>query len=441
MPMPPQLPGPIRGTGESDALRGPTQAAGRPRAGLAICLSGGGFRASIFHAGALRRLNELGLLSSADSISCVSGGSIIGGYLAYALVNGLQAVDGKYQDFDHVLDEFLPFISRDIRTLPALSRIKFWQSPGKAPRAIERYYEKLVGKTPLTALPERPKFIFCATDLFFATSWVCQRSRIGDYACGYVKPPPPEWTIAKAIALSSCFPPVFDPAWPNLRADQFVAMTDPDGNKRELSPEESDRLREARSKLTLTDGGVYDNLGLEPVWKRHATVLVSDGGKPLQQKYVPPGLRLMRYGEVIQNQVLALRKRWLIDIYRRAKIDPAADVFTGAYWGIMSATANYRANAGYGYSKGLAARIADMRTDLNAFSPNEVAVLDKHGYELADIAVKTHAPELIRFKDAPLKPRYASAKLSDELLVQRALDWSGSRIKSFFTSSSNSLLR
>ena len=28
--------------------------------------------------------------------------------------------------------------------------------------------------------------------------------------------------------------------------------------------------------LELTDGGIYDNLGLEPVWRDHAVVLVSD---------------------------------------------------------------------------------------------------------------------------------------------------------------------
>jgi hypothetical protein len=33
-----------------------------------------------------------------------------------------------------------------------------------------------------------------------------------------------------------------------------------------------------RSDVMLTDGGVYDNLGLETAWKRYKTVLVSDGG-------------------------------------------------------------------------------------------------------------------------------------------------------------------
>jgi NTE family protein len=32
------------------------------------------------------------------------------------------------------------------------------------------------------------------------------------------------------------------------------------------------------TQLVLSDGGVYDNLGLETVWKRYKTVLVSDAG-------------------------------------------------------------------------------------------------------------------------------------------------------------------
>jgi hypothetical protein len=50
---------------------------GKAEAGSGIALSGGGFRAMLFHAGALARMNELGLLSKAKCISSVSGGSII----------------------------------------------------------------------------------------------------------------------------------------------------------------------------------------------------------------------------------------------------------------------------------------------------------------------------------------------------------------------------
>src|ERR1700680_2445845 len=49
--------------------------------GIALALSGGGFRAMLFHAGALMRLNELGILSRGARISSVSGGSIAAGFL------------------------------------------------------------------------------------------------------------------------------------------------------------------------------------------------------------------------------------------------------------------------------------------------------------------------------------------------------------------------
>ena len=49
--------------------------------GWALCLSGGGYRAMLFHLGTLWRLNELGYLAKLDRISSVSGGSITSGVL------------------------------------------------------------------------------------------------------------------------------------------------------------------------------------------------------------------------------------------------------------------------------------------------------------------------------------------------------------------------
>src|SRR5271156_5301939 len=62
---------------------------GPPKDGIALCLSGGGYRAMLFHAGAIWRLNELGLLRKLNLISSVSGGSIASGALAIAW-NNLQ---------------------------------------------------------------------------------------------------------------------------------------------------------------------------------------------------------------------------------------------------------------------------------------------------------------------------------------------------------------
>src|SRR5947208_1972931 len=52
-----------------------------PEDGVALCLSGGGYRAMLFHLGALWRINELALLPRLARISSVSTGSIVAGRL------------------------------------------------------------------------------------------------------------------------------------------------------------------------------------------------------------------------------------------------------------------------------------------------------------------------------------------------------------------------
>ena len=49
---------------------------------IGLALSGGGFRAAAFHLGVMRKLQSLGLFSSVDLLSCVSGGSIAGAFVA-----------------------------------------------------------------------------------------------------------------------------------------------------------------------------------------------------------------------------------------------------------------------------------------------------------------------------------------------------------------------
>src|SRR5688572_7117030 len=68
---------PISGVAPPETSKG-------PEPGIALCLSGGGYRAMIFHLGALWRLNQLGFLKKLSRISSVSGGSITAGVLALA---------------------------------------------------------------------------------------------------------------------------------------------------------------------------------------------------------------------------------------------------------------------------------------------------------------------------------------------------------------------
>ena len=54
-----------------------------PESMIALCLSGGGYRAMLFHLGALMRLNELGYLVKISRFSSVSGGSITAAWLGF----------------------------------------------------------------------------------------------------------------------------------------------------------------------------------------------------------------------------------------------------------------------------------------------------------------------------------------------------------------------
>jgi NTE family protein len=73
------------------------------------------------------------------------------------------------------------------------------------------------------------------------------------------------------------------------------------------------------SRVFLTDGGIYDNLGLETVWKRYDTVLVSDGGGKTEEEAEPKSdwaRHAYRILNLIDHQVRSLRKRQVIAAYK-----------------------------------------------------------------------------------------------------------------------------
>ena len=382
--------------------------------GIGLCLSGGGYRAAIFHLGALSRLNELGVLSGTETISAVSGGSILAGFLATALIKFPPAGDFyTVKEWEEVIAApFRRLVRRNIRTWPVLSRLLPWNwfSRETAVYGLKRHYENMTEGLGLKDLLQTPRFVFCATDMVFAKNWESRADRVGDYLAGYVSPPPDQWTVGRAMAASSCFPPVFAPIRAGIPGALYRKRGDRDGTR-----SEQDRKRQ---RIWLTDGGVFDNLGTEPVWKNHSVVLVSDAGSALSYRSgCGPLWQLTRYTPIIQDQAAAVRKRWLIHSYKQ-------NVYAGAYWGISSATSSYVKNPGYGFSKELATGvIAKVRTDLDAFSADEIAALERHGYEIADIAIRTHAAEIAPGLDAPLK--YTSS--ADEEDVRRRLKHSHKR--------------
>jgi NTE family protein len=373
------------------------------RSGVGLCLSGGGFRASLFHLGALRRLNELGILAKVDTISAVSGGSIIAAHLAASVGWPLS---GRIEDFEErVARPFRHFAARDIRTRPLLKGMLPFVS---SVDGLAANYEKHLTAMRLNELPEKPHFVFCATDMAYGCNWIFERDSIGDYQAGYLSPVPDAWKVAQAVAASSCFPPVFNPYAPNIDPKQLRGGRIPHG-------EERDRCVR---KLRLTDGGNYDNMGLEPVWKNHRVVLVSDGGATFDYAGDTNLLgRLLRYTAIIDRQAHSLRKRWLISSFINR-------VMEGAYWGIGSSVHSYGVTVHGAYHSAVVDEwIASIRTDLDAFSEAEAAILENHGYSLAEAAVRRHLGHLA----APAPIHVPHANWIDERDVRKALARSGKR--------------
>jgi NTE family protein len=389
-----------------------TPAPAAERQGVGLCLSGGGFRATLFHLGALRRLNELEILGQLRSVTSVSGGSIAAAHLATVLAQLPQPPSGPLPDWDALVSGPLrAFTAHDRRTGPILRRLLPWNwlKASTGVEALTQGYERDLTRLRLRDLPVRPNFVLCATDMAYGVNWTFERGRVGDWQVGYVSPDA-AWPLARAVAASSCFPPVFNPLPIRIGAQQFV------GGAAAADPQYSAVLKDLR----LTDGGDYDNLGLEPVWKNHAIVLVSDGGAPFAASE-DRGLlwRVERYSEILASQAHALRLRWLIAGF-------VAGQMGGTYWGVKSATTSFDPTATIGYSKALATEvIARIRTDLDAFSSAEAAVLENHGYLLAETAIRRHTPALL-----PEQVPAASVphpEWMDEAKVREALRDSGKR--------------
>jgi NTE family protein len=302
--------------------------------GIGIAMSGGGFRAMLFHAGALARMNELGLLSRAQRIASVSGGSIMSGHLALSWA-ALGAADAKgvFANFRTiVVDPILAFSREKVDVVDALTGLLPWTSASD--QVAQTYDKHLFYQKTLQDLPDSPRFVFCATNLQTGVLWRFSKPYAGDYVVGRLdKPATP---VAQAVAASSAFPPVLSPCVLQFPAGSFTSWP----GTQVIPPNE---IAAYRSKVILTDGGVYDNHGIEPIEKRYLTNFVSDGGAPFGRSaelHTDWISQLRRILDVEDNQVRALRRRDLVARFiagnKVGDETRLADGYArmGAYWGI-----------------------------------------------------------------------------------------------------------
>ncbi len=361
-----------------------------PRPGIGLCLSGGGYRAMLFHLGAIWRLNELGLLrknivvAGAEAIgpqhlvrvSSVSGGSITAGTLA---------LNWKSLTFDaaNVATNLGPMVVEPIRAMASTTidvsailkgKLLLWKNV--AGEIAAAYRKHLFRKATLQDLPadrEGPRFVINATSLQSKVLWRFSKPFMGDYRVGLIRNPKLE--LATAVAASSAFPPLLSPAELTLRPADFDPTTAGD---LQFEPYTSD--------ARLTDGGVYDNLGLETVWKDYDTVLVSDGGGATADDPKPSAEWLSQAYRVINllnNQVGSLRKRQVIGSYQMG-------LRRGTYWGIRTNILDYKLPSAMPCPFGQTQVLANTPTRLKKLESVLQERLINWGYAVTDAAIRKH---------------------------------------------------
>jgi NTE family protein len=295
-----------------------------PEPGIALCLSGGGYRAMLFHLGCLWRLNELGLIAKLDRISSVSGGSITAGVLGMnwgALNFQAGAASPKFNEL--VVAPLRKMASTTVDEGAILGGIFL---PGSISDHVADKYESLLfnGKT-LQDLPDSPRFVINATNVQSGALMRFSKPYIRDYRVGQILNP--VLPLARAVAASSAFPPVLSPC--EIKVADYGMHFEAGGEELNRPPFTTD--------LVLSDGGVYDNLGLETAWKRYDTILVSDGGGHLAAEEEPHhdwARHSYRVLNLIDSQVRALRTRQVITLFQQKERK-------GSYWGIRQDIRTY----------------------------------------------------------------------------------------------------
>ena len=354
-----------------------------PREGIGLCLSGGGFRAMLFHLGAFRRLNETGVLRRLTRVSSVSGGSITSAMvgLAWSKLDFDEAGVGRR--FEAEVTKRIRALADRTIDLPAglLGAVL----PGPASdRLINAYREHLFGHHTLQDLPDDsagPRFVINATNFQSLAIWRFSKPFEADYRVGMIKNSTTE--LALAVAASSGFPPFFSPVVHDLDPGQFAPNSGEDLQREPFT-----------KRALLADGGIYDNLGLETVWKKYKTVLVSDAGGRAGPEEDPPTdwIRMLRRVYVITDQqVRNLRSRQVVGSYQLPPDD--ADHRLGTYWGIRTNIAHYPLGGHLPCPHDQTMALARVKTRLAKVDRVQQERLINWGYAVCDAAIRSYVDQ------------------------------------------------
>jgi len=340
---------------------------------FALALSGGGYRATLFHLGALRRLNEVGVLGRASRIVSVSGGSLLLGFLASRVPETLAFENGVNPDDweEKISKPVHAFVTEDLRTSQIIRNFFLFSIFGRKRRLNKAisHLKKIYGNTRLSDVefdpnnPQFPELYILSTDCIFGQAFRFSNNpkKSGHSKIGWSDLT--ETSLAEACMVSACFPPLFGPYFPDLKKEQFSGGS--------ASASDLEKIPD----IALADGGLYDNIGVNLVSGSSSKFirLYSDAGSPLSyndKKWTKTPFVTLRYMQLMSNFVGRL------NVQR-----------------IRATTSQYEVkNLGsgeIGYSSNLIEDVLEhVRTDLNKFSSFEAKVLENFGYTQTELALR-----------------------------------------------------
>jgi len=343
----------------------------------ALALSGGGFRATLFHLGTLIRLNEIGLLPKLKTVSSISGGSITGAYLGLKWRNLKFDQNGVASNLDsEIIQPLRKLCSKDIDSVPTI-RNMFLMLIGQVSTALAANYEKhLFGQATLDDLPAEnngPDFIFLASNIQTNSRVWISRDRLWDERLGVFKSP--ELNISTVVSASSGLPPFLSPV---------IVHSDP---AKWQSHESSDLFDEEklRKKMILADGGIHDPSGVEPVFENHDTILVSDANVSKEIWRKPSSFWIRQTGRSTILQTIANRE------VRRRLLERCACLMEDnkiIWWALTDEIEKIGAENIFTHDSDSTKALGILRTRLGPFTPSEQGGLINWAYALCDASLK-----------------------------------------------------
>lgn len=364
----------------------------QPQIGLA--LSGGGVRAMAFHCGVLRWLAETRRIESITQVSSVSGGSLFIGQV-------LSKNNWEWPSSDIYFERIHPEIKRTVTTVDLqcsavkrLLRPSNWRYLLSRANVLSQSIEHDWGVAAhLGQLPASPVWSVNGTTAETGKRFRFKRDGCGDYEVGYASAS--DFKVADALAVSAAFPLGIGPFV--IRTAEFKWSMR--GTWGKASVQDGPHTVPFK-RLHLYDGGVYDNLGLEPLFdigkqelKTNANYLVvSDAGLPLEREFSSGPLspfRLKRVSDITMDQTRSLRIRALSNYLIRT---PNAGVYLQIGVEPRERIAKYRGKneeaarklLGFEWlSSAEIERAAFYETTLHKLTVPAFDGIERHGYETA----------------------------------------------------------